>query len=221
MRQSLFLSVLSRRGEMTVRQRWLACGLMLAVIAGCSPKAPTPEDFRHVLQVYFDGHPICLPVAFKLPADVRAADIVFRAPLDALVGAGLVRMQTVQHQDVGTSEAKRTVGMRHYELTDAGRAVVRPGRNRFLGGSQICFARTNVVAVESISPPPDQAISTRQARVTFHYRLTDVAPWTRRADVRAAMPGIGNMLASNSGTATDTLTLGDHGWVRPDSQPFP
>jgi len=111
--------------------------------------------------------------------------------------------------------------MRHYELTDAGRAVVRPGRDRFLGGSQICFARTNVVAVESISPPPDQALSTRQARVTFHYRLTGIAPWTRRADVRAAMPGIGNMLASNSGTATDTLTLGDHGWVRPDSQPFP
>jgi hypothetical protein len=196
--------------------------MALMVLAGCGPKAPTPEDFRHVLQAHFDNHPICLPVAFTLPADVRAADTVFRAPLDALVGAGLARVQTTQHQEPSLfGGASHTVDMRHYELTDTGRKAVRPGRDRFLGGSQVCFARTEIIAVDSISPPPDRALTAGQARVTFRYRLTDVASWTQHADVRATMPGIGDMLASNSGTATDTLTLSDHGWMRPDSQPFP
>jgi hypothetical protein len=174
------------------------------------------------LQAYFDDHPICLPVAFTLPADVRAEDKVFRAPLDALVMAGLAHVRMTQHQESdlfgGTSH---TVDMRHYELTGAGRTAVRPGRDHFLGGSQICFARTQIVAVDTIIPPPDRALTAGQARVTFHYRLVGAAPWTQQAGIRTTMPGIADMLASNSGTATDTLTLSNHGWVRADPQPFP
>jgi hypothetical protein len=222
MRQSLLLFISSSGGAVAPWRRWVVWGMALLVLAGCGSKAPTPEGFRHVLQAYFDNHPICLSVAFKLPADVRAADTVFRAPLDALVGAGLARVQTSQHQEISTfSGAARTVDMRHYELTDTGRKAVRPGRDRFLGGSQVCFARTEIIAVDTISPPPDRALTAGQARVTFRYRLTDVASWTQHADVRATMPGIGDMLASNSGTVTDTLTLSDNGWMRPDSQPFP
>jgi hypothetical protein len=195
---------------------------LLVILAACSPKGPTPEDFRHALQAYFDIYPICLPVAFKLPADMRAADTAFRAPLDALVAAGLAHVQATQHQEIGTfSKTERPVDMRHYELTDAGRAVVRPDRDRFLGGSLICFAHTEIVAIESISPPADQALSTRQVRVTYRYRLTSGAPWTGRADIRAAIPGIARMLVSNSGTATDTLALSDHGWARVGTQPAP
>jgi hypothetical protein len=196
--------------------------MMLISIAGCGSKAPTAEDFRRSLQVYFDAHPVCLPVAFKFPTDARASDTSIRAPLDSLVAAGLAHAQKAQRQETGTfSGSARSVDMLHYELTDAGRAMVRPGRDRFLGGSDLCFAKREVVAVQSIDPPPEQALSTRQVRVTYRYRLTGVAPWTKKTDVRATIPGIAHMLVSDSGTATDVLAFGDHDWVRVETQPMP
>jgi hypothetical protein len=196
--------------------------MMLAVIAGCGSKTPTPEDFRRALQLYFDAHPVCLPVALKFPADVHASDTAVRAPLDALVAAGLARTQTAQRREIGAfSGSVRNVNMLHYDLTDSGRTVVRPGRDRFLGGSDLCFAKREVVAIQSVAPPADQALSARQAHVTYRYALADVATWTDRADVRVAIPGIARMLSSGSGTATDTLAFGDHGWVRVETQPAP
>jgi hypothetical protein len=174
------------------------------------------------LQVYFDAHPVCLPVAFKFPAYVRASDASIRAPFDALAAAGLARVQKARRQETGTfSGSARRVDILHYELTDAGRAMVRPGRDSFLGGSDLCFAKREVTAVDAIDPPADQALSARHARVTYRYGLSGIAPWTDRVDVRAAIPGIARMLVSNSGTATDTLTLGDRGWVRVETQPTP
>lgn len=226
MRYSLLLSVPQPRvtTEAAPRRRalWL-WAMLLAVLADCGgPQAPSPEDVRRALQVYFDAHPVCLPVAFKFPADARAGDASVRAPLDALAAAGLARVQKAQRQEIGAfSGSARSLDMLHYELTDGGRAVVRPGRDRFLGGSDLCFAKREVIAVEAIAPPPDLALSTRQARVTYRYRLAGVAPWTEKADVRAAIPGIARMLVSSSGTAADTLALGDHGWARVETQPAP
>jgi len=98
---------------------------------------------------------------------------------------------------------------------------VRPGRDRFLGGSELCFAKTDVVTVLSVSPPADQAVAARQARVTYRYRLSGIAPWTDLPVVRTAIPGIARMLASGSGTTTDTVVLGAHGWARAEALPTP
>jgi len=224
MRYSFLLSVPLPRATVAPRLRalWL-WAMMLAVLADCGgPKAPSPEDLRRALQLYFDAHPTCFPVAFKFPADARASDAVIRAPLDALVAAGLARVRIVQGREIGAfSGAARSLDMRHYDLTDAGRAVVRPGRDRFLGGSDLCFAKTEVVAIQSVSPPADRAVAARQMRVTYSYRLSGLAPWTGLPVVRTAIPGIARLLASDSGTATDTLALGDKGWIRVEPQPSP
>lgn len=226
MRHSLLLSV--PQPHVTVaaaprrRPRWL-WAMTLAVLADCGgTKTPSPGDLRHALQLYYDAHPVCLPVAFKLPADARASDTIVRAPLDSLVAAGLVRVETKRRQETGTfSGTAHSLDMRHYELTDAGRRVVRPGWDRFLGGSVLCFAKTEVVAIQSVRPPADQAGDARQMRVTYRYRLSGLAPWTGLPVVRTAIPGIARMLASGSGTATDTLAFSDHGWARVEPQPSP
>lgn len=207
------------------RIRWWApaCGLFLGLLASCgSPKPPSADDFRQALQAYFDAHLVCLPIAFTLPADMRAADSEGRRPLDALVAAGLAVSQGSRRQEIGAfSGAARTAEMRHYELTDAGRKVLRPGRDRFLGGSDLCFAATQVVAIESFTPSAQEALSERLAHVTYRYRLKGVAPWTDRADLRTAIPGVARMLLSGSGTATGSLVLGAQGWALQASSPPP
>jgi hypothetical protein len=78
MRQSSVTAISSLSLTIVLRRRFWICGVMLISIAGCGSKTPTPQEFRRALQVYFDAHPVCLPVAFKFPAYVRASDASIR-----------------------------------------------------------------------------------------------------------------------------------------------
>ena len=78
--------------------------------------------------------------------------------------------------------------------------------------TDICFARRNVTAIQSITEPADAA-GVKVTRVTYDYDLKDIEPWATGAAITAAFPRIGAVLASPADRATDVLVLTDTGWT--------
>ncbi|MDR3439916.1 hypothetical protein [Telmatospirillum sp.] len=98
-----------------------------------------------------------------------------------------------------------------YVPTPKGEAVLHPGADKFLGGTDICFAKRAVVKIVGIAAPADTG-GVRASRVTYDYTLKDVAPWAGDPAVAAVFPEIGRMLGTPNGQTTDVLVQTTNGW---------
>lgn len=94
--------------------------------------------------------------------------------------------------------------------TEAGKAAIRKD-DRDFGGINVCFARREIESTENFTEPADLA-GIQLSRVSYRYRLADIARWTDNAEIKAALPTIGRALAQHKAEATDTLMLTNKGW---------
>ncbi|WP_262423152.1 hypothetical protein [Brevundimonas denitrificans] len=60
---------------------------------------------------------------------------------------------------------------------------------------------------------PGEMAGVHMTRVTYRWRLDDIAPWANAPAIREAFPAIASALDEPEGEATETLILTDSGWT--------
>lgn len=179
--------------------------------AGCGsdPKAANDANLKAALQGWFDENPVraTLVTMGEVPIVREVRSSIDQKEIDAAVAAGLLSVEPFR---AVPRFGKTPVDYRRYTPTDAGRDAIRKD-SRGLGSVDICFARREIESIEIFTEPGDMA-GIHLSRVTYRYRLTDIAPWTDNAAINAALPAIGRTLAQPTAEATDTLMLTNKGW---------
>ncbi len=183
-------------GAMNMRCHLSFCVAAFSVLVACdnSQKADS-GSFERALQSYYDAHPICTAIALTFPIQVDGLGATtVKRQMEPLVSAGLVKADTSS-----------------YSLTPAGEKVIRKGADKFLGGTDVCFAKRKVVKIETVTAPAD-AMGRKISSVTYDYALKDVEPWATDPKMADAFPQIGNALAKLGDRVTDILVLTSDGW---------
>ena len=170
------------------------CLITLFVLSACDDRQTLSESqARRTLQDYYDAHPVCASMAIAFP--VETANVTYlKGTMEALTKAGLI---------VATGT--------RYTLTTAGESALHPGADKFLGGTDICFAKRDIQKIDDMTIPADAA-GVRTMRVTFEYALKEVAPWVRESAIAAAFPQIGTILGKPGGQVVDVLVQTNDGW---------
>ena len=203
------------RHEMTVQWKLAASGLvsLLLLLSGCDdPNAATADNFEKALQKYYDAHSVCvsLPVVLPLVSSTDLDDLT-RRQLDVLVNLGLVSATPSRADAVALSALGKARDDRRYDITAAGEKSVRKGANTFLGGTDVCFARRQVVKIDNFTQPVDE-LGMTISNVTYDYSLKYLEAWTSDEKVQNAFPQIRNALANSKITTTDGVILTGNGW---------
>ncbi|MGK9232232.1 hypothetical protein KXS07_10575 [Inquilinus limosus] len=187
----------------------LAMGLSGLLPTAChDSNAADAAHFQAALQRYYDAHPECVTLPFAFPLDGPAdTGTTTHRSLDVLVKIGLVRAVSADGEGASPAHVK---GMR-YGLTRVGEEVIKAGVDRFMGGSDLCFAHRRIVKVTSFTDPA-AAMGVTSSRVTYDYELTAIEPWARDDLVQDAFPGIRAALTTPISTATDGVVLTRDGW---------
>jgi hypothetical protein len=198
-------------------KRWRILAVLSAtVLAACSRSEPLSEsDAGVVLQAYYDQHPSCLSLAIHFPAQlVRTPGSIAGQQFDALVKAGLVAQSEAAVTEVGIiTRNTRTVMHRTYKLTVLGEGAIHPGPDKFLGGSQLCFAKRQVAAVISIQRL-ESGDGVAKVAVAYTYTNVPIAAWAQDPVVRVAYPGIDRVLDEKNRAGRDVVQQSEAGWVR-------
>ncbi len=185
----------------------------LSLLVACDdPLDANKKIFQKVLQNYYDAHPVCTSISFKLPIEFRSdSDAARKQQLEPLVRAGLISVETIQKNDSAAPGQARAADYLRYAPTAGGEKVIRKGANSFLGGTDICFARRKVVKIESFTEPVE-TMGMMVSRVTYEYEMSNVEAWAKGADIAVAFPQIETMLAKSDHQATDVLVQTKQGW---------
>lgn len=189
------------------------CTAALLLLAGCDdPLDANKKSFQKVLQNYYDAHPVCTSISFKLPIEFRSDnDAARKQQLEPLVRAGLISVETTQKKESAALAIGRAADYLRYAPTAMGEKVLRKGANSFLGGTDICFARRKVVNVESFTDPVE-TMGMMVSRVTYEYEMSNVEAWAKTPEIAAAFPQIETMLAKSDHQAADVLVQTKQGW---------
>jgi len=184
--------------------------MAVPLLAACDDKrTANAGNFEQVLQHYYDGHPECLalPIDFVLGAPV-SADGAWRGQADVLVRAGLLSAVSPNGVSPPSAGAQFTV---QYALTATGEQAIRKGADSFLGGMTLCYAHRRITKV-TLFTVPAEVLGTTASRVSYQYKLQDVAAWAKSPALQDAFPTIKAALVTPSPNDTDGMVLTDGGW---------
>lgn len=188
------------------RTALLVMSVMLLAACDDSQSAST-ANFRKALQSYYDRHPVCVSLAFTLPADMSAGgNELMRPQLDALAKAGVLKKS-----ETNQSGPALPRGSVRYSVAPGNEKFVHAGHDSFLGGTDLCFATKKITKVESFTKPA-QVMGRKVSQITYDFELVDVAPWARNAAITKVFPGIKVALSQSPGKETEAMTLTDKGW---------
>jgi len=141
------------------------CLMTLFILSACDDRQTlTESQAKRTLQDYYDAHPVCASMAIGFP--VETANVTYlKGTMEALTKAGLI---------VATGT--------RYTVTTAGESALHPGADKFLGGTDICFATRDIQKIDGMTIPADAA-GLKTMRVTFDYALKNVAPWANEPTI--------------------------------------
>lgn len=193
----------------TLLQRTITCAAVLLFLpgAGCKKTADNTINYKNAINSYYASHPSCLwgsPQQF--PVQVSASDTDKTMRFDALFDQGLLT------RSVG--EKKKLLGLvdkqvTNYDLSEKGRAAwtadpTQPGFGNF------CYGTRAVASIDSNTPNEGQPGATTV--VSYRWRFSNSADWTKSAEVQNVYPNVRANLAG-AGASTKTLLDADGGWV--------
>ena len=168
--------------------------IALFVLSACdSSQTLTESQARQTLQDYYDAHPVCTSMAIGFPVEI--ANVAYlKGQMEALTKAGLIVV-------TGT----------RYRVTTAGESALHPGADKFLGGTDLCFAKRSIQKITVMTVPAEVA-GVMIATVTYDYALKDVTPWANEPTIASAFPQIRTVIGKPDGHATDVLVQTTDGW---------
>jgi uncharacterized protein YceK len=197
----------------------------LLALSGCSSKKkPNADNSSKAINQYLakQGQE-CTYFAQTFPIDIPVSELKDQsgtpAQMAALERAGLVRgsdTTAVIRGMMGALGPSAPRPVRRYELMDEGRRYfrVKPG---ILGqSSAFCYGHETVGSVVKWTEPAAMGPYT-QSEVTYTYKMPDLAPWAKQAqvqqafgDIRTTVNGISKAHESKS------LELTNKGWEVPE-----
>jgi hypothetical protein len=153
-----------------------------------------------------------LSLSLTLPAELSPSPLETSRPqLEALAQVGIVSKTSFEKPEQTFSGPGKPVSYTRYSVAPAGDSVLRKGSDKFLGGSDLCFAKRKITKIESFTEPAD-LMGRRVSQVTYDYELIDVAPWANDPAIKKAFPAIGSALASQSAQQSEGMILTSSGW---------
>lgn len=192
--------------------------IILALFASCmlvgcdDPKAATNANFQKALQAYYDAHPVCISLAITFPDEIGSGPFEpMRPQLQALAKAGLVTTTRIQKSEPTLSGPSQLTTYTKYSIVSSAQTSIHDSADKFLGGTDICFAHRKITKVVSFTEPAD-AMGVNVSQVTYDYTLVGIAPWTKNPAVQSAFPGIAAAIAKPDGEQTEALDLTNNGW---------
>lgn len=191
---------------------------LLVCLLGCHGQSrASQETFEQVLQHYYDLHPVCIALPVSFPVTVDASGIEpMHAQLQALARAGLIETVAGHGPRTKRNRDGAHAGTVHYRVAPGMAKFLHASRDRFLGGSALCFAHRKIIKIVSFTAPaPLMGLTT--SRVTYDFALEGMAPWVNDAAIEKAFPAISSALTKPPATANEVLVLAGHGWrLEPD-----
>ncbi len=198
---------------------------LLVALSGCNnAKKPNVANFTKAINEYFAKHgQECTYFAQTFPIDVPASELKGSsgtAPrMAALERAGLVRgsnTTAVIRGMMGALGPSAPRPVRRHELTEEGRKFfqVKPG---ILGQSTaFCYGHEAVDSIVNWTKPESMG-SALQTKVTYTYKMPDLAPWAKQADVQQAFGDIRTTVDDISKAHESvSLELTNKGWKVPE-----
>ncbi|MGO4475058.1 hypothetical protein AB4Z32_02270 [Massilia sp. 2TAF26] len=169
----------------------LGATMLSATLAACNSKTSASEkNFGIAVTQYFAKKgDMCLdPV--KWPVDVYETDLRQQklypdgvaGQMAALEAAGLAR-----GEDVESPGSAPKVKVRRYTMADAAKPYLHADAG---GEPRICWGRKSLEKVERWTDPV-KAGDHEEASVIYTYKLSNVAEWARKPQVKEAFPVLG------------------------------
>ncbi|HVB55482.1 MAG TPA: hypothetical protein VNE63_03490 [Candidatus Acidoferrales bacterium] len=196
----------------------------LLLIAGCNDsKKPDAANFTKTINQYLARHgQACTFFAQTFPIDIPASALMDQygtAPqMAALELAGLVHgsnTTAVIHGMMGALGPSAPRPVRRYELTDEGRKYFQVKPGVFGQNSAFCYGQETVDSIVKWTEPATMGPYT-QSEVTYTYKIADLAPWAKRADVQQAFGDIRTTVSGISkANEMAGLQLANKGWEVP------
>ncbi len=206
---------------MTIR---ILSAFFALLLAGCaSERSANNENFSKAINAVLHRQKLCIEhKAFVFPLTLSVRDkknTSLLAILNSLHEAGLLS-RMIKNKKIPVADLSLRYERAYYfELTGPGyKASSRIQPKNRKSPRRFCYARPHAAAVEKFSKPETAQGRTR-TRVTFHYSLTQVAPWARKKILLEHFPD----LKRNINTLTRprrkqaTLELGKERWILVDT----
>lgn len=193
----------------------------LLLLSGCNEaKKANAAIFTKAINRYLAKHgQACTFFAQTFPVDIPVSELKDQsgtAPqMAALEQAGLVRgndTTAVIRDMMGALGPSAPRSVRRYELTEEGRKYLQVKPGVFGQSSAFCYGHETVDSIvkwtESAAAGPDM-----QSEVTYTYRIADLAPWARQANVQQAFGDIRTTVRGISKVnETASVQLTNTGW---------
>jgi hypothetical protein len=185
------------------------------------------ESFTRAMNQYLDQRgDLCL-AKYDWPIDVSAQDFKIgsrdAAQMPVLEKLGLVSSAeaTVERQN---EDAKVTVAVRRYQLTDVGKKYYLKRALPDLGAAgdskqrtaDFCAAKLSLDQIVGWELPKNEK-SPHEATVIYTYRV-QAAPWTADAEARRVFPAVARVIeGAGKAQLREAFTLTPDGWRAKDS----
>lgn len=163
---------------------------LLASLIGCTdPKAATKGNFKKALDTYFEKQHECV--------SVNNIFFVSDSKSDALVEAGLMTKQS--QKGLWGSTSKYSVSPEGKKYQDE--------------HGMFCYGHSEVTEIAQFSEPAD-LMGQRVSRVSFKYKVVDLAPWAKLEPVQKAFPEVKKAVLSETAAQESeaVLRLMNDGW---------
>lgn len=195
--------------------------ILISLVACTSTRKPNSTNFANTINQYFEKHgEICTTIGQPFPIDVPAStpqsQYALGPQLAALRQAGIVSetdTTAVVHGMLDTLHGPTPPQrVRRYQLTSEGQKYVQQVPATFGQTGGLCYGQRIVDSVIKWSAPPTvNGIS--ETEVTYTYKITNLAPWAERPEIKQAFPDIKAFVDGESATnQTIGLRLESSGW---------
>ncbi|WP_158751736.1 hypothetical protein [Acidobacterium sp. S8] len=191
------------------------------ILGGCSnEKKPNSANFTKAINQYLAKHgQVCTYFAQTFPIDIPASESKDQygiAPqMAALEHAGLVhgRNTTAVIQGMmGALGPSAPRPVRRYDLTNEGKKYVQVKSDVLGQSNAFCYGQKTVDSVAKWTEPAAMG-PYMQSEATYTYKIADLAPWARQAQVQQAFGDIRITVSGISKADEVTgLVLTNKGW---------
>ena len=196
------------------------------LLGGCNnTRKPSNANFTEAIDQYLAKHDdACSSISQTFPVDVTLIQQKERygigPKLAALEQAGLVHSTNTTAVVHGMLDALQggtpPQPVKRYELTDQGKKYYRQTPGTFGQISSFCYGRKEVDSIVKWTEPTMMGAIT-QSEVTYTYKIADLAPWAKRADVQQAFSDLQQTVNGASKTNEMAgLQLTNQGWEVPE-----
>lgn len=208
-----------------MRRSFIVSLAVLFFLTGCNNiKKPSNANFTKAIDQYLTKHnDACSSISQTFPVDVTVSQQKERygvgPQLAALEQAGLVHSTNTTAVAHGMLDALQGATppqpVKRYELTDDGKKYYRQISGMFGQTGSFCYGQKTVDSIVKWTEPPTGEGS--QSVVTYTYKITNLAPWAKRADVQQAFSDLRQTVNGASKTNEMAgLQLTNKGWEVPE-----